>query len=522
MRMEKLAEKLKRKYPLLHIKLTKPDEEILHVRICRHCFERSFSSDTLYVGTFCELERCAQSGKLPLHIFVICERSFAYHSAWDADTVIETTEMLSPTAVAEEILDLLNREQRLEEHINQLAGALFSGADMRQVIRMMAKILSRPVLLDNPMGMILFQSGDSYATDAMRMNHDNYHSYYEQYRAERYIERVHKNRRPVYICGEDNCPFLITGIKMANGSFVYLVIYEGEKKFQEEEIELIIFLKDLLPVIEKNHPFLKGVQKRPQEQLLLKLLAGKLSVPALEDAELFDRKLFERCRIICIRTERKDKDNIIIPFVQNRLQCISPNSLLVFFEGHMVMLLSCVQGNYFETEEFKEITSLLSQNYLQGGISREVDDFRNLRRYFMQAVWGLNMGRLYDGGNILYFYEKYAHFHMLETCITQTELVRFIHPTVLRLYEIDRKNHTEYLVTLTAYLYCGKNKTEAAELLGVNRKTVLERLSKIKENFNLNVEETANEFHILHSCKILEFLKGKKQAKAGNKVFDTR
>lgn len=117
----------------------------------------------------------------------------------------------------------------------------------------------------------------------------------------------------------------------------------------------------------------------------------------------------------------------------------------------------------------------------------------------------IQMGVLLDGAGPLFYYDTYAIYHCLELCAPQVSLLQLCHSAVLKLESYDRKNGTELLGTLHAYLSCHRNLSEAAASLYIHRNTLSKRLEKINDLISVDFNDAETVFHLMFSYRILEY-----------------
>ena len=115
------------------------------------------------------------------------------------------------------------------------------------------------------------------------------------------------------------------------------------------------------------------------------------------------------------------------------------------------------------------------------------------------------MCTLLRGTGPLFLYDSYSIYHCLEICASQMDLVQLCHSAVLRLESYDRKNGTELLGSLHAYLSCHRNLSEAAAALFVHRNTLSKRLEKINDLIHVDFSDAETVFHLMFSYRIIEY-----------------
>ncbi len=139
------------------------------------------------------------------------------------------------------------------------------------------------------------------------------------------------------------------------------------------------------------------------------------------------------------------------------------------------------------------------------GVSKLAYHVRNIAQRHWQAAKALQLGLLLQSKETLFHYDSYSIYHCLEVCSDKVDLLQCCHSAVTKLESYDRKNGTELLETLHAYLVCRKSVGEAAASLSIHRNTVAKRLDKINDLISLDLSDTETVFHLLFSFRILEY-----------------
>lgn len=152
-----------------------------------------------------------------------------------------------------------------------------------------------------------------------------------------------------------------------------------------------------------------------------------------------------------------------------------------------------------------ELEAFLREHCLMAGVSQTAYRLRNLSGRHQQAMKAIQMGQLLDGAGPLFYYDTYSVYHCLELCAQQVSLLQLCHSAVLKLESYDRKNGTELLGTLHAYLSCHSNLSEAAASLYIHRNTLSKRLDKINDLIHVDFNDAETVFHLMFSYRILEY-----------------
>jgi len=189
-----------------------------------------------------------------------------------------------------------------------------------------------------------------------------------------------------------------------------------------------------------------------------------------------------------------------------QIQLFFPHSITIPFEEHLVMLIKADNYSPAHLSKFKEFTDFLTSIGVKCGVSLEFNDFLDLKYYFRQAISAIREGKEKGITDPCLFYKEYFTEDLVHSLKKITSLQSYCHPQVVRLNKHDKELSSEYIKTLYIYLLHGRNLTDAAETLNIHRNTLTYRLSKINELLNIDLNDNNQLFHILVSCRLVEFL----------------
>lgn len=187
--------------------------------------------------------------------------------------------------------------------------------------------------------------------------------------------------------------------------------------------------------------------------------------------------------------------------LQDRL----PEATVFPFGSQLKVVLPVSDQPPLDELAMDEISAFLAEHGLLAGVSHPAYRMRSLASRNGQAEKALELGLLLRGQENLFFYEKYSIYHCLELCAGQVNLVQCCHSAIIKLEAYDRKQGTELMETLHAYLSCHKSLGEAASSLHIHRNTLTKRLEKINDLATLDLEDNETVFHLNLSFRIMEY-----------------
>ena len=234
-----------------------------------------------------------------------------------------------------------------------------------------------------------------------------------------------------------------------------------------------------------------------------------------------EQKILDRCRffrwnlkmpyrVLTIRPSRKGDaaeggDYLELERQKEALQRQFPEATAFLYGSQIKLVIHVYDQTTQDALILGEVATFLRQRQLVAGVSQTAYHLRNLSGRHQQAMKAMEMGLLLDGAGPLFYYDTYSIYHCLELCAPQMSLLQLCHSAVLKLESYDRKNGTELLGTLHAYLSCHSNLSEAAASLYIHRNTLSKRLDKINDLIHVDFGDAETVFHLMFSYRILEY-----------------
>jgi len=161
-----------------------------------------------------------------------------------------------------------------------------------------------------------------------------------------------------------------------------------------------------------------------------------------------------------------------------------------------------------ETGQGSEVAnSLLEQAAREGipltiGLSGAGRQASHVRQCYQDALEALRIGKaLAAGQSRVWAFEELGFLHWLRALPPDLYSNSRYHRVVREIAEQDQRRGTEYLKTLETYLDQLGNAQEASERLYIHRNTLRQRLSRIEEDWSLNLQDPHTLLNLLISIK---------------------
>lgn len=154
----------------------------------------------------------------------------------------------------------------------------------------------------------------------------------------------------------------------------------------------------------------------------------------------------------------------------------------------------------------KMLGELFAKIPFQIGIGEIVSGLVNVSNSFHQAWATISYGEILNGKKQS-FIVCYADDSLLKLFGRLNEigcLEEMIPENLRKICQYDLKNHTEFYETLKAYLNCNCNAKKAAEKIFVHYKTMLYRIEKIKNTFEIDLENSNSRLLVELGIQLLD------------------
>lgn len=115
--------------------------------------------------------------------------------------------------------------------------------------------------------------------------------------------------------------------------------------------------------------------------------------------------------------------------------------------------------------------------------------------------------RIHREDRVLYYDEVKFYDMAWNSCNgSETELKKYCMSVLLHILEDDKNNGTDYYALLKTYIMSNKSMTESAHKLYVHKSTVAYRLNKIKELYNLDLDNFNKVVELYNSFRLIELI----------------
>ncbi|MBR5265213.1 MAG: helix-turn-helix domain-containing protein, partial [Clostridia bacterium] len=160
---------------------------------------------------------------------------------------------------------------------------------------------------------------------------------------------------------------------------------------------------------------------------------------------------------------------------------------------------------YEENKEYLELSSY------SGGIGGKTNGAGDIRKSYNDAVNAMKYGVMTGGINKTYDMNGLGLYKLIIRMGSREEMESFIPNNLRRLIEYDSASKNVLVNTLDVFLQCDCNITKAASVLDIHYKSLVYRISRIKEIMELDTLDGDVRLEIQLAFKILHIMNSMNQ-----------
>ena len=304
------------------------------------------------------------------------------------------------------------------------------------------------------------------------------------------------------------CDCIATGVRIKNTLIAYVIMLEVGDRLTDEEEQLFETYRDLLCQELQKSQVYQNNRDDYISYLLVDLLNNKYP-----DEETIRKRLatvdFMPAHHMCVVVMRKRMEEEPLPsmeLVLNQLRGPLSGHMSAVVENSVVLLLNFKENKRLDDHLLDVIQQICVNNDLIAGVSNDFKDMMQLPRQYRLATKAALVCQRYVEDHRIIFYDDVFDLALLEYCDRNSNLMDFVHSSIINLMEYDKQYGTNYLYTFWVYTENACNTNATATKMFVHKNTLAYRLGKIKEILGSDLTSGKDLFAFQLSMRILRML----------------
>ena len=210
------------------------------------------------------------------------------------------------------------------------------------------------------------------------------------------------------------------------------------------------------------------------------------------------------------------------------LKTIFPNCNLTPYDRHVVVLLSGPELLSRPNFDPAALDAVLKKYGAHGVFSIPVRFIRGLRVAYLQAkeILRLLPSLNLTGGKFHGYVSELFEYYRVHLCVSyldefygKNRLVYLVHPVVIALMRYDDANGTDFCDFAFAYAQNDCNIVKTADATQLHRNTVYNKLKRIKELFDIDLNDTSLQRELLFSSQVIHYARFNDSRKRDHLIF---
>lgn len=409
------------------------------------------------------------------------------------------------------VQDIFLAGQKVAKDAEKFLDSLINRRGLPYILDIGYELLKNPIIIVDMKGNLISHSSNIITNDPI-----NKELLANGYLSKETIDFIHETDMQ-YLYSNKSYPHIYTHKKLENDRIVgrifldkraiaFMVVWENENKFKKGDREIVIHLCKILSTEIQRNDFYKNLTSFSNDTFISDLLEGKIT-----DNQIIMNRLKNK------RNPKKNLFLLVIDFNNNNtfasifslrdmIELFITSYITFIYKTHILVLFDRDNESIQIETEMKGLIDFFKKHNIYAGLSDSFHQLADIPLHFNQAIKAIEIGLMLQVQSPVFLYENYKIFHFLTLSAPHVELINFCHPVVLEIIEYDKENKTDYAKTLYVYIINGKDYTSTAIILHTHQNTVLYRIKRIKELFNVDFINGSLLFQILLSFYILKLM----------------
>ncbi len=328
----------------------------------------------------------------------------------------------------------------------------------------------------------------------------------EDMEVKKITERIYHSVYP-FAVKFDDYPYywIFESIRIKHAVVGYVCVRCNEREHTESDLDLIHTIAQMTSIQLQKDDSYRNPQGIKYDMYLSDLFARHYTEPlAREQLQRLGVRPREYFFILacCFSTESERLMNY--HYYIQQLSTIFTNSITGIFGSRFITLVSTSDMERMNAGTEQRIITFLTMNHMIGTVSYPYDKLIDSSAYHNQCQGLLSQISSEPGKSPLYYYNDYYLKNILKSLNKQALVEASIHPSIKFMKKHDDEHGTNYISTLQAYFDNNRSAPATANALFIHKSTLFYRFDKMKQLFNITLDDKDALFAYEYSLRLLE------------------
>ena len=432
-----------------------------------------------------------------------------------ASDSLYTEEELSLTELYNLMEDVILSYRQIEVQKRNLFNILHSGLGMRALLETAYKYLNNVIVICDSSYAILEAYPEVPQTGNLeirnnRLSVDTKSS--EDMEQKKVTERIYHSVYPFATRFDDfSYHWIFESIRIKRAVVGYICVICSQRDYVESDLDLIHTLTQMVSIQLQKDDSYRNPQGIKYDNYLKDLFGRHLSEDnALTQLKLLGVKPMNYYYIIASSFTNSSERLLTFYYYIQQLSAILPNSISGIFGNRFITLVSTDKMETLQDNTLSRLKTFLTMNNMISAVSYLFDRLSDSSAYYNQCQSLLTQSLTVFNESPVVFYQDYYLKHVLNMLSNLPLAEASVHPAIKFTKKYDEEHGTNYIETLQSYFENNRSAAATANALFIHKSTLFYRFDRMKQLFNISLDDNDALFAYEYSIKILSFIASSK------------
>lgn len=431
------------------------------------------------------------------------------------NTVIIFPEKTNLDELYEKCKDYLLIQEKVSEYNQRLMSAFVSAESLQSILDCAAEIIENPLMvIDN--GYRVICTSNNIGCDDLQWKEciaTGYCSleFVAQFNKLNEIQAIQKETSPVLAgCMMSPMRRCICKMFVDQKSVGYLLAIEADHSFDEAEIEILETIGKLISKIRAFFALKSGqdIYHSTWDALInaIEGLPGSSEIlkDYVKNSGLRDNSQYY---LMLINVDADQNNDYKIAPVYNYFRDIFPFSVFSYYKNDVLLIIDFQEERDGILEKLKKHEDFLAEKNFKVTVSDKFTEFHDMGRYYDQIKKTEKFMDTMNKDANIGFYDEFRTYDMLVSECDPDKIPLYFTEKELQIFEYDEEHGTEFFKTLYAYIKNSKSLQDTADELFIHKNTVSYRIGRIKEMFDVDLNDANVRIGLYMAYQFIELRK---------------
>ena len=211
------------------------------------------------------------------------------------------------------------------------------------------------------------------------------------------------------------------------------------------------------------------------------------------------------------------KSDIPYTRIMKQIEALIPNCCAAVYGKEIIFLTTYDERRFDYPYEFEQITAIIEKYDGYMVISNGTRHLYALRALYLMTQRIITIARELEVATDtrIFTFERLSTYLAIDLCSRgldafagSDELMYLAHPAIVAISRYDNKNNDNLRGVLYFYLFHDRSIKRTADALFMHRNTVMNKVKKINQLFNIDFEDRHLRQRLLFSCQLAKYYEG--------------